>query len=81
MAATPPPASDGLPDGALRLPDPIGTVIADRYRILEHLSDGGMATIYLAEHITVGRQLAIKILHPDVASVPDLRARFEQCLA
>ena len=78
MAPTPTPASASLPDGALRFGDPVGTVIADRYRVLEHLSDGGMATVYLAEHITVGRQLAIKILHPEQAVQPDVVRRFLQ---
>ncbi|MBK9754173.1 MAG: serine/threonine protein kinase [Nannocystis sp.] len=78
MVPTTPPASDSLPAGALRFDDPVGTVIADRYRILEHLSDGGMATVYLAEHVAVGRQLAIKILHPDQAVQPDVVRRFLQ---
>ncbi len=78
MAPTPPPAPAGFPDGAPRFSDPIGTVIADRYRVLEHISDGGMATVYLAEHVAVGRQLAIKILHPEQAVQPDVVRRFLQ---
>ena len=78
MAPTPQPASDGSPDGAPRFSDPIGTVIAERYRVLEHISDGGMATVYLAEHVAVGRQLAIKILHPEQAVQPDVVRRFLQ---
>jgi hypothetical protein len=62
---------------SLRFVDPVGSVIADRYRILKHLSDGGMAGVYLAEHISVGRQLAIKILHPDQAVQPDVVRRFQ----
>ena len=62
---------------SLRHVDPVGSVIADRYRILKHLSDGGMASVYLAEHISVGRQLAIKILHPDQAIQPDVVRRFQ----
>jgi serine/threonine protein kinase len=37
-----------------------------------------MATVYLAEHVAVGRQLAIKILHPDQAVQPDVVRRFLQ---
>jgi len=61
----------------LRYEDPVGSVIAERYRILSHLNDGGMASVYLAEHVAVGRQLAIKILHPDQALQPDVVRRFQ----
>ena len=77
--ALPSPPAPGYPyDGALQFADPVGTVIADRYHVLEHLSDGGMATVYLAEHVAVGRRLAIKILHPDQACQPDVVRRFLQ---
>jgi serine/threonine-protein kinase len=36
-----------------------------------------MASVYLGEH-TIGRRVAIKILHPEVAADADLRGRFEQ---
>jgi serine/threonine-protein kinase len=60
------------------LPDPVGTVVAERYRVLQHLSDGGMASVYLAEHVAVGRKLALKILHPEHSKYPDLVRRFLQ---
>ena len=41
---------------------PAGTVIADRYRVLSYLGQGGMGTVYLGEHVTVGRSVAIKVL-------------------
>ncbi len=41
---------------------PAGTVIADRYRVLSRLGRGGMGTVYLGEHLTVGRNVAIKVL-------------------
>jgi serine/threonine-protein kinase len=39
-----------------------GTVIAERYRVLSRLGKGGMGTVYLGEHLTVGRNVAIKVL-------------------
>jgi len=78
MALPSPPAPGHPYDGALRFADPVGTVIAERYHVLEHLRDGGMATVYLAEHVAVGRRLAIKILHPDQACQPDVVRRFLQ---
>ncbi len=66
------------PSGVPHLADPVGSVIADRYRVLEHLSEGGMASVYLAEHVAVGRTLALKILHADPSREPDLLRRFLQ---
>lgn len=39
-----------------------GTIIADRYRVVTRLHRGKMSTIYLAEHSTVMRREAIKVL-------------------
>ncbi len=41
----------------------IGTVIADRYRLIDRIGRGASGAIYRAEHTTLQRQLAIKILH------------------
>jgi len=48
-----------MPDIAARL-----SAIADRYRILEEIGRGGTATIYLAEDLKHGRQVAMKVLRP-----------------
>ncbi len=78
MVRPSPPAPAVMYDGSTVPTDPVGTVIAERYHVLEFLSDGGMATVYLAEHIAVGRKLALKILHPDQACQPDVVRRFLQ---
>jgi serine/threonine protein kinase len=70
----PSPSSEAAP----HVTDLVGSVIADRYRVLQHLSDGGMAAVYLAEHVAVGRTLALKILHPDQSCQPDIVRRFVQ---
>lgn len=41
--------------------------LSDRYAITRELGQGGMATVYLAEELKHGREVAIKVLHPDVA--------------
>src|SRR5438477_4682403 len=45
----------------------LGKVVGDRYLIVERLGRGGAGTIYLAEHITVKRRVAVKVIHPELA--------------
>src|SRR5512141_1822695 len=47
----------------------LGTALADRYRIERELGAGGMATVYLAEDLRHERQVAIKVLRPELAAV------------
>ena len=42
--------------------------LADRYRIERELGAGGMATVYLAHDLRHGRDIAIKVLHPDLGA-------------
>ena len=41
--------------------------LSDRYRIERELGQGGMATVYLARDLKHDRDVAIKVLHPDLA--------------
>src|SRR5262245_65291528 len=43
--------------------------LADRYRIERQLGAGGMATVYLAGDLKHDREVAIKVLHPELAAV------------
>ncbi|MFY0541265.1 serine/threonine-protein kinase [Nannocystis pusilla] len=56
----------------------VGTVLADRYRLLKRIGEGGMGSVYQAEHITIGRKLAIKVLSPEYGDSPEIIARFLQ---
>ncbi|MFY0530578.1 protein kinase domain-containing protein [Nannocystis pusilla] len=75
--AQPPPAAVAAAAAANRRPreknrddDPVndieyiqpGTIIADRYCVVSRIGRGGMGTVYLGEHTTVGRRVAIKVL-------------------
>jgi len=50
------------------LMDRLKVALADRYRIELALGQGGMATVYLAEDVKHERQVAIKVLRPELAA-------------
>jgi len=56
----------------------IGQVIHGRYLIEKLVARGGMATVYLAEDNRLDRKVALKVIHPHLASDPDFRAKFER---
>ncbi len=56
----------------------IGTTVADRYKVLGKLGEGGMGVVYLAEHVFIEKKVAVKILSEDFARKGDLVARFMQ---
>ncbi|PIE06108.1 MAG: hypothetical protein CSA75_01280, partial [Sorangium cellulosum] len=55
----------------------LGTTLKGKWTLVQLLGSGGMAAVYVGVHQT-GRRYAIKILHPEVAASPEIRARFEQ---
>jgi serine/threonine-protein kinase len=46
----------------------LATMLAGRYEITRELGAGGMATVYLARDIKHDRDVAIKVLHPDLGA-------------
>ena len=52
----------------MTIPDSLRSALADRYRIERELGQGGMATVYLARDLKHEREVAIKVLHPDLAA-------------
>jgi len=58
--------------------DMVGSIVADQYRILKKLGEGGMGAVYLAEHVKMGRKTAIKVISRAMAEDPDAIARFNR---
>jgi serine/threonine-protein kinase len=52
------------------------TLLADRYRVIDRVGSGGMATVLLAEDERLGRQVAVKRLHAE--SPEDTARRFRR---
>jgi tRNA A-37 threonylcarbamoyl transferase component Bud32 len=48
------------------------------YKIARVLGEGGMGTVYLAEHPMIGKRVAVKMLRPDLGTDPGLVSRFFQ---
>lgn len=52
--------------------DPLlGVVLSERYRICELMSQGGFGKVYRAEHVTIGRPLAVKVLTASAHALDD----------
>jgi eukaryotic-like serine/threonine-protein kinase len=53
-----------------------GETVDGRYRVVRKLADGGMGTVFLAEHILIKRRVAIKVLHAELAADRGMLERF-----
>ncbi len=58
--------------------DRFGIVLSERYRIGELLGTGGMGRVYAAEHVLMRKKLAVKVLHQELSSVPEIVTRFKR---
>ena len=56
----------------------VGSVIADRYLVSKLLGEGGMGQVYLAGHVRLPQQAAIKVLHARMVKDPGAVARFNR---
>src|SRR5438045_231664 len=51
-------------------------IIDGRYRVIKTVGEGGMGTVYLAEHTLIKRRVAVKVLHPELAGDGKVVERF-----
>ncbi len=55
-----------------------GSVIAGRYQVEAQIGIGGMASVFRAEDIQLGRKVAVKVLHPQYAEDQEFVERFRR---
>ena len=55
-----------------------GTVIGNRYEVLQTLGEGGMGAVYKAKDLELNRVIALKVIRPELAGNPEILQRFKQ---
>jgi serine/threonine protein kinase len=55
-----------------------GKTIVGRYRVDEALGVGGMGAVFRGRHLGLKRDVAIKVLHPDLTRDPEISKRFDR---
>jgi tetratricopeptide (TPR) repeat protein/predicted Ser/Thr protein kinase len=66
---------ESAPSGMVLEP---GTVLTNRYEILEILGEGGMGAVYKAQDLELEREIALKVIRPELANDPEILQRFKQ---
>lgn len=56
----------------------IGQTLADKFLIESELGSGGMCLVYRAQHVMMGKRVAVKVLRPFLAADKNIVQRFEQ---
>ena len=56
--------------------DLIGLVVDGRYRIKRRLGEGGMGAVYVAEHLSLRKDVAFKVIHADFSDDREIATRF-----
>jgi serine/threonine-protein kinase len=80
------PAADAEADVAARQPTEaapardsegwIGRIVDDRYRVVRRLGEGGMGAVFVAEHLTLRKPVAFKVVRAELAGNGEVAARF-----
>jgi serine/threonine-protein kinase len=68
MASDPPPAAKGTR----------GVVRIGKYEVIAHIASGGMGAVYRGRDTETGREVALKVLNPEMATKPAMVERFRR---
>ncbi|HEY6105356.1 MAG TPA: serine/threonine-protein kinase [Anaeromyxobacteraceae bacterium] len=56
----------------------VGATIDGRYRLTGHIASGGMGAVFRAEHIYMRKDVAVKVLRPDLTAAAEIVERFRR---
>src|SRR5262245_31122943 len=56
----------------------IGCTLEGKYLVIERVGSGAMCNVYRARNVVTDKQVALKVLKPELAADPDIARRFEQ---
>ena len=56
----------------------IGLILDSKYKLVEHLGEGGLGSVFRAERLHIGDHVAVKLLHPDLVREPQALERFRR---
>lgn len=68
---------DHTMDAVPRLPRS-GSVVDGRYLVMEEIGEGGFGWVFKVQHVQLGQNFAMKILHPRISADPEWRIRFRE---
>ncbi len=54
----------------------VGDIVGGKYRLDRQLGEGGMGTVFEAENLNTGRRVAVKVLHGEWVTRPEVTRRF-----
>ena len=60
------------------LPSPDDRVLGGKYRLLRKLGQGGMGSVWHAQHLTLQSPVAVKLISEEIANNPEALARFQR---
>src|SRR6476659_10519328 len=55
---------------------PMGTILAEKYRLTREIGRGGMAAVYEAENVHIGKRVAVKVLAAELTTSTIVVERF-----
>jgi len=59
-------------------PDLSGRTLSDRYELIRRVGEGAMGSVYLARHTFMHREVAVKVLHPQLLTNAEVVERFQR---